>query len=364
MTEFGQASTWSHRNTVELVCGATALARLDTLPQRRFLLVTTPGTARRGLAERLARRLPGSVELYADVLPNPTVTMLEEARRRWRGEGIEGLIGLGGGSAVDFAKSLAVLLADPAGAGWHARLIQDEQSWSQALPVVAVPTTAGTGAEVTPFATVWDFAAGRKLSMAGERLQPRLALLDPALTFSLPAEQTLYTALDALSHALESLWNRRQTPLSRAYALQALALIGASLPVALAHPDALAARADLQQGSLLAGLAIAQTRTALAHSISYPLTLRFGVPHGLACSFTLPRLLEANLAKLARYSHERELLDGILTLLRTLELPRRLRAYASRQEILALRAHMHTPGRADNYLFEPPDIADLLEDPD
>ncbi len=158
------------------------------------------------------------------------------------------------------------------------------------MPRIAVPTTAGTGSEVTPWATVWqrEGDSPKKYSLSSPQLWAELALLDPELTLSQPRRVMRNSALDALSHALDSIWNVNANPISDALAVSGARAILSALPVAWQTPSDLAARETLMEASLQAGLAFSATRTALAHSLSYPLTLSHGLPHGLACSFVLP----------------------------------------------------------------------------
>ena len=143
----------------------------------------------------------------------------------------------------------------------------------------------------------------------------------------MPANETLHTGLDALSHALESLWNKHRTPVSEALALRALGLIVEGLPRALADGADAEARAHMQEASLLSGMAISTTRTAICHALSYPFTSHFDVPHGLACSFTLPTVLRLNLATLPATRLMRSLYEEVLALLESLELAARVRSY-------------------------------------
>lgn len=348
---------WSHAHPVRIVAGTGLLPRLVPLlaPARRVLLVTSAGTTRRGVTGRIVDDLQahGIACLVHDAVePNPRLDTLDALATQLQPFGPEAILAVGGGSALDAGKVLSVLLhAHRPGALHRAFRLGEGQAWQGRLPVVAVPTTSGTGAEVTPFATVWDPDAQRKHSVAGELLYPVHAVLDAELTLSLPGDETLYTALDALSHALESLWNRHRTPVSAAYSLQALSLSSRALPRVLSQPHDVEARAMLQQASLLAGLAISQTRTAIAHSVSYPLTLRYDVPHGLACSFTLPALLEAHMDALADAVGQREVLVATLALLRQVDFGSHLARHATPEQIVALRGGMVTPGRADNFLF-------------
>ena len=348
---------WHYSNPVRITAGEGALEGVGALvpASSRVLRVTSAGTTRRGTTARVTRLLEaaGCTAAVLDrVEPNPELETLDAFAAEFAPGSFDAIVALGGGSAIDAGKVLSVLLPR-----WEPfalrRALRDGggQSWSARLPTVAIPTTAGTGAEITPFATVWDATRQRKHSVAGELLFPVHALLDPSLLRELPPDETLHTALDAISHALESLWNRHRTPVTEAFALQALSASVQALPRVLADPSDMAQRARLQQASLLSGLAIAHTRTALAHSVSYPLTLRHGVPHGLACSFTLPVLLEENLDALAAQLGHRELFSALLALLQSIDFRGRLLRYVTPAGVWALRSEMCTPGRTDNFIF-------------
>ena len=157
--------------------------------------------------------------------------------------------------------------------------------------LIAVPTTAGTGSEVTPWATIWDREAQRKHSLHLPETWPSIAIVDPELMLSLPASVTLQSGLDALSHALEAIWNVNANALSDTFAVAAVQQIFETLPLLMEKLDDLELRARMALAALQAGMAFSNTRTALAHSISYEMTLRYGLPHGIACSFPLPMVL-------------------------------------------------------------------------
>lgn len=287
--------SWAHYNPVRIVAGALADAGLGHhLPDGPLLLVTSAGMERRGVAATvMVQAAPAARWTVRHVAPNPELDAIDALAAELRGRGVRAIVALGGGSVIDAAKALSVLLAQDGERLLDRALRQREAlDFARTLELVCVPTTAGTGAEVTPFATIWDGTHKQKYSLCDDALYPDLTILDPALTLALPWRETLFSALDACSHAFETLWNRDATPVSAALALRALALIADNLTLVRAAPLDPAARARMQEASLLAGLAISQNRTALAHAISYPLTARFGVPHGLACSFTLPALID------------------------------------------------------------------------
>ncbi len=281
-------------NPVRTLAGIGALGELPMLlGERRALLLCFPEAHRHGLVD-LVRQQLGSrlLGVIADVQPNPDVAELELLYPQvWQGPAAAAdvLIALGGGSVIDSAKAVVV--------GTPSRQFLELRRWLregqdfvpvQRKALIAVPTTAGTGSEVTPWATVWDREAQRKHSLHRADTWPEAAIVDPVLMRSLPAAVTVQSGLDALSHALEAIWNRHANPVSDALAVAAAQAIFATLPALLRAPADMVLRERMAVAALQAGLAFSNTRTALAHSLSYPMTLRHGVPHGIACSFTLP----------------------------------------------------------------------------
>lgn len=377
MTTF-EAGGWEFYNPVHLVAGSGVLKLLPHhLGEGRVLLVTTAGFTKRGLTAALTDLVAGrQLTVLDSVKPNPTIDTLESDARQLRGLGIKQVVALGGGSAVDSAKVLSFLLA-PESRDFSLRDHFEKGSalpGARPLPLTAIPTTAGTGSEVTPFATVWDLPEEKKYSLSSPRLFARTALLDPELTLTLPRDLTVATGLDALSHALESIWNRNAGPLTRLYALKAVALVFEALPDLVNALDNSGCRAKMMEASLLAGLAISGSRTALAHSISYPITARYGMPHGLACSFTLPAILEYNagaddgrLLEAARtlgFPAVAGFREALVELYRRLKVGDLVAQYITAESDLApLVPLMFTPGRADNNLREasPEHLRQIIE---
>lgn len=372
------ARSWNHFNPVRVVFRPGALERLPELvDSSRIALVTTPGFRRRGavagLEKAFGQRLLAVVD---DVKPNPDLLDIEPQAERLRAAGPEVLIALGGGSTIDSAKAIARLLGQSTGVSLASLLSSAASAEpAPALPVVAIPTTAGTGAEVTPFGTVWDYREKKKYSVAGDDLFPQLAILDPELTLQLPLEVTVTSGLDSVSHAFESTWNRNATPVTLGLATKSLQLSMRALRVVTKDPGNLAARAGMMQASMLAGLAISQSRTALAHAISYPLTASFNLPHGLACSFTLPPLLSFNaaaddgrlldLARSLGHAGTNELARSLSGLFEQLGVGGYLRQYLpDRSSVMALADRMFAPGRSENNLREASeaDVRQLVTD--
>lgn len=253
------------------------------------LLITSSGFSKRGICEQIVASQSQPVFVLDNVNSHPQVNALVDSLKLLKGCYFSNVIGLGGGSVIDFTKILAGSLQEPFTS--VERMIQHTQPLKKPdAKVVVIPTTAGTGAEVTSFATLWDRQKNRKHSVLCNA--PDMVVFDPGLTLTLPKEVTLYSALDAISHAMESLWNINRTVESEYLALQALEGLLNGLPAVMADANNLSARRQLQWAAYHAGAAISITKTAVAHAISYPLTLHYNVPHGLACSFTLRAIIE------------------------------------------------------------------------
>jgi phosphonate metabolism-associated iron-containing alcohol dehydrogenase len=286
---------WRYRNPVEIAFGIDAFAELPQLiAGRAYALVTYPEPPFAALAERLRRSTGDPVFIVSDVAPNPDTRLLSEQSARLGAAGVEPevIVALGGGSVIDTAK---VLAAARGGFAAVLRYLQTGTGAEQlsATPIIAVPTTAGTGSEVTSWATVWDTQSGRKYSLARPNLYPQHALIDPQLMLGKPRQLTISTGLDALSHALESLWNVNVNSVSAHHAVAAAREILVVLPQLVKNLQDLELRSRMALAALHAGLAFSNTRTAIAHSISYPVTLHHHVVHGIACSFTLPMVLRS-----------------------------------------------------------------------
>lgn len=315
-------------NPVRSVYGMGVLSSLPSLlGGRRAVLLTFPGARALGLVARIERLLQGQLARVVDnVRPNPDVAELMDLYGDfWRdADDAEVIVAVGGGSAIDTAKALMVRTAS----GRFDELVTGLGPGHALVPtaiktLIAVPTTAGTGSEVTPWATIWDRERQLKHSLHLRETWPSVALVDPELALSLPAAITLQSGLDALSHALESIWNVNSNPVSDTFAVAAVQEILATLPLLIRQPDDVALRGRMALAALKAGLAFSNTRTALAHAISYEMTLRHGLPHGIACSFTLPMVL-------ARALGRRPDRDAVLALALGLPLedaPQRLAAF-------------------------------------
>ncbi|MFM4916511.1 iron-containing alcohol dehydrogenase [Aeromonas dhakensis] len=285
---------------VKLIAGEQALEQLAGelagLGARRPLLLTDKGVSGTGLATLLAGVLAeGELPVAAiwDEIPADSSTaVVERIATRHRELGCDSLVALGGGSVIDTAKAVNILasmggtrLLDYAGAGCLTRPLQ---------PLAVVPTTAGTGSEVTLVAVIKDEASGRKVPFTSPFLLPQLAVLDPRLTQGLPLNITAATAMDAMTHAIEAFIGTAKNPVSDALALMAVEKIANALPQVLSNPQDKQLRLQLAEGSTLAGMAFSNSMVGLVHALGHSLGARCHLPHGLCMNLFLPTVLDYN----------------------------------------------------------------------
>jgi alcohol dehydrogenase class IV len=277
------------------VSGWGAAARLGEILDRLgatsiFVVSGRASYAGSGAEHAFAPALAGRrVVRFCDFSPNPTSDEVTRGVAALRGSGAGVVIAVGGGSALDLAKLVNVCAAHP---GEPVDYLTGRRRLSErALPLVAVPTTAGSGAEATHFATV--YVDGVKHSAASRLMLPEQVILDPALTMSLPAAITASTGMDALAQGIESYWSVAATDASRSLAREAIERAARSLPAAVAGGDA-DVRGEMMIAANLAGKAIDVSRTTAPHALSYAITIGFGVPHGHAVGLTLAEILAYN----------------------------------------------------------------------
>ncbi len=222
----------------------------------------------------------------------PTVAMFEACLARARGAAPDGVVGIGGGSAMDVAKLAAALLDS----GQSVAEVFGLNTLRRRKTFLAcVPTTAGTGSEVSPNAILLEPSSHLKKGVISPHLVPDVACVDPLLTLSVPPSTTAATGLDALTHCIEAYANRFAHPIVDLYAIQGITLISASLAAAVENGKDVGARTRLALGSLYGGLCLGPVNTAAVHALAYPLGSRFGVPHGLSNALLLPHVLRFNL---------------------------------------------------------------------
>ena len=285
---------------VKLLAGEQALeqlaSELTSLGARCPLLLTDKGVNATGLATLLANVLAeGELPVAAiwDEIPADSSTaVVERIAKRYRELDCDSLVALGGGSVIDTAKAVNILtsmggdhLLDYSGAGCLTRPLK---------PLAVVPTTAGTGSEVTLVAVIKDEASGRKVPFTSPFLLPQLAVLDPRLTQGLPLNITAATAMDAMTHAIEAFIGTAKNPVSDALALMAVEKIASALPQIIHDPQNKQLRLQLAEGSTLAGMAFSNSMVGLVHALGHSLGARCHLPHGLCMNLFLPTVLDYN----------------------------------------------------------------------
>ncbi len=222
----------------------------------------------------------------------PTYDMLEEIRAGFEDESLQAVIGIGGGSALDTAKAMAVLVRNKKPALDYRGF---DRMTEPVLPVIAIPTTAGTGSEITPNASFVDRSKMRKMGINGEAIRPRYAILDPDLILTCPPKATVAAGIDTLVHAMEAFIAKKSNPIARTFARDAIQRVFKHLPATLQNPDDGNARGEVLLAATMAGMAMMNSGTGPAAALSYPLGVRFGVPHGFAGGAFLPTLVENNI---------------------------------------------------------------------
>lgn len=225
---------------------------------------------------------------YDAIAENPTFTSVNEGSRLCKEAKCDFIIGIGGGSPIDAAKAIALQVAN--------NLANDEilrtDLYKKALPIVAIPTTSGTGSEVTPYTVLTNEKTCIKAGVGSDLIFPRYAILNPEFTLSLPHNVTRDTAIDALSHLLEGIYSNKRSRLIYPLIFNGVRMIFENLPLALREPNNLQARTHLMRASTWGGIVIAQTSTTLQHSIGYPLTSKLGITHGLANGLVMQSIMD------------------------------------------------------------------------
>jgi len=290
---------FSYFMPTKIVYGQDRLNALDSyIDGRKTLLVTSEGFVERGLVDKIKSLTTHIVGVVSEVQSHPEFRDLEVTYNKIREIDYELILAIGGGSVLDASKFFAVQNNKK-----EYQFVEDiikgkipKKNYTL-LPIIAVPTTAGTGSEITPWATIWDMNEKKKYSLHLPDLFAEVALYDPALTLTVPKGITIQTGLDTLSHALESIWNRNANPITVGYAIKSSKLIMENLLNLSNDLENMEYRDNIMKACMYAGLAFSNTQTAIAHGMSYYITAHKGVDHGIACSFTLPMLIDNVIGK-------------------------------------------------------------------
>ena len=299
------------RHTTRIVHGPGSISCLVDFfsPKDKVLIVTDRVLVEIGMADQIATaldKIPHAIYIRAGSASSgktsePTKRCVDSGYRLYKKERCTALIGLGGGSPMDVAKMIGVLATN---GGQINQYLGVDTVTNDLPPLICIPTTYGTGSEVTPFAVLTNPKTQNKDPVISAKISPQAGILDPELSVGLPAALGGPTGMDALTHAIESYTNLLAGPITDGLALQAIQLIGENLRLACANDYELAATENMLVASMLAGMAFAQTRLGNVHAMSHPVGAQFGVHHGLANAILLPYVMEFNLtARLDKFAN-------------------------------------------------------------
>ena len=306
-----ELSGFDHQARTRIVFGADVIERVGELARefgvRRVLLVTDKGIVAAGHASRAVGFLEAAglhVAVFDDVRENPTTLDVDRCVGVAKSEGVEMFVGLGGGSSMDTAKGANFILT-------NGGRMQDYWGVGKAaqpmLPLIAIPTTAGTGSECQSFALISDEETHQKMACGDAKAAAKIAILDPLLTLSQPARVTACTGIDALAHAFETAVTKKRNPLSAMYSREAFRLCYGAIERVLEDPRDLEARSRMQLGAAFAGTAIENSMLGAAHSAANPLTAHYGIVHGQAVGLMLPAVIAFNARDPEAHNHYLEL---------------------------------------------------------
>jgi len=287
------------RTTRRILFGLGAVEKIGTeaqlLKAKKVLIITDPGVIQAGLLEGVEKSLQSAgipFALFDGVEPDPRIEVVEKSVEKAKKEGINLIIGFGGGSSLDIAKVTSILITNP---GKIDSFFGVDLVPNSGIPVILVPTTAGTGSEVTPIAILSDTKEKLKKGIVSPTLFPEVAIVDPKLTIGLPPSVTAFTGMDALTHAIEAYYSINATDITDLFAYRAMELLSKYLRMAYAHGENLAARSNMMEGSLLAGIAFANAGVGAVHAFAYPLGGEFHLAHGLTNTLMLPYIMRYNI---------------------------------------------------------------------
>ncbi|MBD1382639.1 iron-containing alcohol dehydrogenase [Metabacillus arenae] len=262
---------------------------------KNILLVTQPSMKRLGFADELKNQLTNKgihVDVNIQIQPEPTLENIEEVFSEVSKNSYDIVVGLGGGSILDSTKILSVLMTNDCSIE---SILGTDLVQHPGIPTVLIPTTSGTGAEVTPNAIVTLPDKELKIGVVSKHLYPKLVIMDPVLTVSLPKEITAATGMDAFTHSLESFISNKANPISDMFALESIRLISSSILEAYQQGDSVRARENMLIGSMYGGMALSSAGTAAVHALAYPLGGKYKITHGVANSMLLPHVMEFNM---------------------------------------------------------------------
>ena len=342
---------YTYPPTPKIFSGQFSLQDISNqIPTGRVLLCSSKSVIQKTEVQKLLTQFgSSSVKVFAGVNPNPSFEDINSFLHQAREFNPDVLVAIGGGSVIDFTKVIGLAISNP-----HINAAEDLQgvglNLQRSIQIVAIPTTCGTGAEVTPFATIWDKVNNVKCSLEHPLLRPDLVVLNGQLSSSSSHSQILFSGLDAVSHCVETLWNKHINSWSSSFAVSGITSILEVFPKILSGNGSDNDWQVMQESAMFAGLAISQNHTAIAHAISYPLTANFRVPHGLACSFSIPNIWRSISASTKSEIKNFELINEAADFVDSLLLDQVIAKYVSDVELYSVAEKMISADRAGNFI--------------
>ncbi len=302
---------------------------------KKVLIISDPFLYHSGIAGQIGESMRGKEVVYfSDVEPNPSCESVDQAALLAREMQADCIVGLGGGSALDISKMVSCLTTNE-GSIYDYYVGGSRSLSNRSTTLICIPTTAGTGSEVTNVGVFTNKKAGIKMPMVSNEFWPDYAIIDSVLTYTLPQVMTATTGMDAFCHAIEAYWNKNSQPMCDMLAMGAMKQILSNIESAYREPSDKEARSAMVCASLIAGIAFSQTRTTGIHALSFPLTAEFGASHGTACAITLPAFIKISsqqagekMITLIRYlgfETVEEFADAVEQLMQSMKMPTRLR---------------------------------------
>ncbi len=287
-------TTFSIPSTIITSVGASEKAGEEAkrLGATKALIVTDPGIAKIGYADQIAKNLQNTgiaCSIFSNVTPDPTLQNVTDGLKLYRDENCDVIVSIGGGSAIDCGKGIAVKHTND---GEFADYMGVDKIPIPGTPLIAIPTTAGTGSEVSKVTVITDTDRNVKMMLSSSCLLPSVALVDPLLSLTTPPHLTAAVGVDALTHAIEAYISKRAQPITDALALEAIRLISGSLRQAWADGDNISARTEMMLGASIAGMAFSNSSVALVHGMSRPIGAYFHIHHGLSNAVLLLDVME------------------------------------------------------------------------
>ena len=344
-----------------ILAGVGAIERLGeeagALGARKALMVTDKGVVESGIGERVQSLLEDRnihVDVFDGVIPDPDIACAEACVEFAGKDNYDIIVGVGGGSPMDIAAVTSIMVTNGGGIYDYFGVGMVKKP---GLPSFLIPTTSGTGAEVTPNAILTDVNEKLKKGIVSPYILPRAAIVDPELTISLPPRVTAFSGMDALTHAIEAFTSVNASALTDIYAKEAIKLIAGSLRTAVARGDNLKARYDMSIGSLYAGIALANAGVTAVHALAYPLGGEYNVPHGIANGLLLPYVMEFNVqGDIPKFAEVARLMGEMVDHLNLIE-----QAYLSVDAVHALYRDLPVPQNLEELEIPEDAVPDMAE---